>query len=973
MGGITSGLGCTFRFGLGSRRFRMLVAVTAFASLVSVSAVQASPISNPPEILLSPPLGSGGTPVPSQVAIGDFVGTTDPDLLITDSAANDLVLLAGNGDGTFAQAQAIALGAGADPQSLVTADFTGNGLEDAAVLGGNGDLYVLLQQPAPARGLALAQTIDVGIGAKGLAVGDMNGDGIPDLVVGLGNGGFEIFYGHGDGTFVTSVSSFSFSQTVAGEQIDDVAVGDLVGTGQLDVVGISTEPESRDTQVDVALQSASDPPQGTPSPGRDIASPAPAVFLPASTTTYTAGGIDPTSVITADLTGSGVDDVVVAAEGGDEDSPLQVRGAPRQAIAGPDAVVNVLLNEQDGTGELNGATEYPIGASIGNPVAVDLNGDGYPDIAMPSPQSNAVLVLTNDADGTGTFDDGDDEFGPATFTTGAASAPVALAAADIDNDGRPDLVAADSGTGAVSALLNDGTYVPRVPLAQTGSAIDLGATTASLTGEVDGAGEDVDYEFQYGAGSSGTTYTTNTPLADAYAVGAQTPEGADLTGLQPSTTYHYRIVVETAGGTVLAVGEDRAFTTIAAQAVPAGSAGPTGPTGPTGPAGSAGPAAAPGATGPAGPEGPIGPTGATGGASALGQAVVGTLSLPAQHRSSEVAFPLAQQTIEITGIDLLTDDLPRSIGSQSNGAGAGTAANKIELTTTEPLYDAGFLLSDLFDGKSLQKATLTITSVSRKREELKLEFALLGLTQATVSSTATDATLTTSFEIGGETDLTGTAAGKTLASSWDRVTNVQDVQSSVRAERAPRQLSVAAAEAIISRAVRLARAGRRVVVHRQRSSQELGIYVGSNAPALGAPSSDYVPIAAASFELTRPLNIGSQSAGAGAGKVSFGTLDLAFPEITDTAQTIAHPDGTAARAPFYLLMPTSKAGVDDRFAFNLWAPKSDEILGDQDLVTLEYGAVVLQNSTSSPSTAGAPTTVGWNRVKNTADVQASSI
>ena len=626
-------------------------------------------------------------------------------------------------------------------------------------------------------------------------------------------------------------------------------------------------------------------------------------------------------------------------------------------------------------GALSGASEYFMGASIGNPVAVDLNGDGYPDIAMPSPQNNAVFVLTNDANDAGTFD-GDEELQPALFTTGAGSGPVALAAADVNNDGRPDLVAADAGTGAVSALLNDGTYVPRVPLAQTGSAIDVGATTASLTGEVAGAGADVDYEFQYGVGSSGTAYTTDTPLADADAVGGETPEGADLTGLQPSTTYHYRIVVETTSGTVLAVGEDRALTTTAAQAVPAGSAGAIGPTGPAasaGPTGSTGPAGASGATGPAGPEGPIGPTGAGGGSSALGQTVVGTLGLPAEHASSEVAFALPQQTIEITGIDLLTDDLPTSIGSQSNGAGAGKAAGKIELTTTEPLYEASFLLSDLFDGKSLRNATLTITSASKKRVELKLEFALLGLTQATVNSTPTDATLTTSFEIGGETDLTGTAAGKALSSSWDRVTNAQDVQSSLRGARSPRQLSVAAAEAIISRAVGLARAGRREAVHRQRSSQELGIYVGSNVPALGASSSDYIPLAAASFELTRTLNIGSQTNGAGAGKVTFATLDLTFPEITDTAETIAHQNGTAARGPFYLLMPTSQAGTNERFAFNLWAPKSDEILGDQDLVTLEYGAVVLQSSSSISSTAGAPKTVGWNRVKNTADVQASPI
>ena len=286
----------------------MLAAAATFAMLVSVSAVQASPISNPPEILLSPALSSAGTPAPSQVAIGDFAGTTDPDVLVTDSAANDVVLLPGSGDGTFGQAQPIPLGAGADPQWLVSADFTGSGLEDAAVLGGNGDLYVLQQQPAPARGLTLVQTIDVGDGPEGLAVGDMNGDGVPDLVVGLDGGEFEIFYGHGDGTFATPGSTYPFSATVAGEQIDDVAVGDLIGTGELDVIGISAEPETGGTQVDVAVQSPADPPRGAPSPGRDIASPTPAVFPSASTTTYTAGGTDPTSVITTDLAGGGVDD-----------------------------------------------------------------------------------------------------------------------------------------------------------------------------------------------------------------------------------------------------------------------------------------------------------------------------------------------------------------------------------------------------------------------------------------------------------------------------------------------------------------------------------------------------------------------------------------------------------------------------------------------------------------------------------------
>ena len=169
--------------------------------------------------------------------------------------------------------------------------------------------------------------------------------------------------------------------------------------------------------------------------------------------------------------------------------------------------------------------------------------------------------------------DGDGAY--ATFSTGSGSDPLAVAAGDVNTNGRPDIVTADAGgaAGEASVLLNEGTYVPIVPTARTGSAVAVGATTATLLGTVDGAGQDVLLASQYGTGASGTTYPDQTAATDASAVGGAAAEGADVTGLTPATAYHYRIVAESPAGALLAAGEDRTFTTAAAPAPATTSAG----------------------------------------------------------------------------------------------------------------------------------------------------------------------------------------------------------------------------------------------------------------------------------------------------------------------------------------------------------------------------------------------------------------
>lgn len=92
-------------------------------------------------------------------------------------------------------------------------------------------------------------------------------------------------------------------------------------------------------------------------------------------------------------------------------------------------------------------------------------------------------------------------------------------------------------------------------------------TSASFVGEIEPNGQSTSYHFEWGPT---TAYGTRVP-ADFEAVAgggsAPIPVSIEVSGLQPGTTYHFRIVAKSAAGT--AVSEDRAVTTLTVQGLPA--------------------------------------------------------------------------------------------------------------------------------------------------------------------------------------------------------------------------------------------------------------------------------------------------------------------------------------------------------------------------------------------------------------------
>ena len=118
----------------------------------------------------------------------------------------------------------------------------------------------------------------------------------------------------------------------------------------------------------------------------------------------------------------------------------------------------------------------------------------------------------------------------------------------------------------VSAVAG-GAAVAVAPVAITGSVTSVGTTTATVTGTVNPGGQATTWYVEYG---TSTSYGTKTSNVSAGSGSANTAVSANLTGLTPGTTYHYRVVATNGSGT--ARGSDGIFTTSSAPVAVTGSA-----------------------------------------------------------------------------------------------------------------------------------------------------------------------------------------------------------------------------------------------------------------------------------------------------------------------------------------------------------------------------------------------------------------
>jgi hypothetical protein len=283
---------------------------------------------------------------PSAVVSCDLTGNGTADLAVADAYGNSIIILLGAGSGTFTAGTPVTL-ASTDltPNSIVCADFNGDGKPDLAVTNLNsGTVSVWLGDgkgtftsagpsvliPLPPTSSPIAASL---LQPTFIASANLTASGHTDLVV-ESNVGLTILLGNGDGTFKAS----SIAQT---SNSGPVAIADFTGSGHQDIALVSASakgvvifPGNGDGTFAPSIQSgitisgyiATADFNGDKKPDLIVG---PTVFLGNGNGTFTPGasvGISGSYIATGNFQGNGNIGLAVLAAGSQELSVLNGNG-----------------------------------------------------------------------------------------------------------------------------------------------------------------------------------------------------------------------------------------------------------------------------------------------------------------------------------------------------------------------------------------------------------------------------------------------------------------------------------------------------------------------------------------------------------------------------------------------------------------------------------------------------------------------
>ena len=385
--------------------------------------------------------------VPNSVIAADLKGNGVMDVVVASAQIDEtgltqkpgllgVILNSASSPGNFAGIVNYVTSA-APPSGLAVGDLTGTGSHDLVVTNLNAGTISVFMETSPTSGAyGAAQTITVGGQPNDVQILDINGDGLPDLIVADNTGAVEYLLQNpaSPGTFQPGVSLPISNPANVAEGLPtrgiSVAVGDLNGDGFPDIAVTSFDAYGDNGMVFIFFQDPNN--RGT--------------FITTPMTITTLG--EPSQIRIADVNKDNSNDLVIACQGLGNNAASDADEAAEGAM--------VILQNSGAPGTFATPVVYPASSGVISLAVADLNGDGYPDIAMSSlyPQGSGYIVtLMQDSTAPGTFLAG-------TLYTGLGQ-PVSIVIADLDNDGLPDLVTADS-TSAVwykNQSATPGTFV----------------------------------------------------------------------------------------------------------------------------------------------------------------------------------------------------------------------------------------------------------------------------------------------------------------------------------------------------------------------------------------------------------------------------------------------------------------------------------------------------------------------------------
>ena len=408
--------------------------------------------------------GSG----PKSVALGDVDNDGALDVVTANSSSNNVSVLLGNGSGVFTTVAGSPFSAGNGPQSVALADIDGDEFLDIVTANAfSDDATVFLSDGGGGFTEAAGSPFVVGDDPRSVALGDLNGDGEMDLVTANRlSDDISFLLGNGSGGFTAAAGS----PILVSNDPQSIALGDLDGNGSLDIV---TANRFQSFNVSVLLG------DGAGGFSAAAGSPIPVGDFPQSIE---------------------LDDV-------DRDGTLDIVTADAGSIANPPGVTLLVGNGSGGFTAATGSSFVLDG--FPNALALaDVDGDENLDAVTANPDSDSVSVLLGD--GSDAFAAAD--FSPLIF----GSDPAAIAVGDLDGDGISDAVVGLESRRAVAILQGRGNgrfreLGPLLPVDGKPDSVALGDVNGDSN--VDVVVADNNATVLLGNGSGGFSVAAGSPFS----------------------------------------------------------------------------------------------------------------------------------------------------------------------------------------------------------------------------------------------------------------------------------------------------------------------------------------------------------------------------------------------------------------------------------------------------------------------------